>query len=713
MSTRDRIGRRDGDDPVSVLDAKLDAVGRRAFHVVFGDRVGAAVFVAALLFFSLFWRVEFLSTDNYMHVNVLLSASDGGLAIDRFAYGPPTGETPGVHYLDGRVYGDNYGLILTSLPAFFVYGVLSTFVELSLALAGLWSLGVLALVVLVRPELDYDQFRVTLVGAGVAFVAFLVNAAVVEPLSPRWVPLLALQTTSMVAAAFVAVTLYRLATTQYERRVGTAAGVATFLATPVAFWAVVPKRHSATALFAIVALYAFYRSRSAATEPEETKFRALAYAAVGLCTWVHSAEALILFVALVPVDLATARTNRPRHLAVVAAAFAVSLLPFLLTNYAVTGNPAQPLRLVPKYTGQPLTVDHLIGNHPTGDSTAGGATPTGTETIATTSPKSSSEAAVEASRTDATGTDARPDTPAPTPSLAERVSAVIAGLAAVARRGTETAVDGVGYFTRRLALSARVLGDVERFADVFFRSGYRPTLRASQDRAVNLSVLESMPLLGVGLALPILAIRTGWVGWRNRVLARSRPRRNSRRTLPTRPLSPARATDLFVATYAVLLVVFYVRVLPLHHMLTVRYLHPLYPLGVYVLVRTPAVRRVLEREWAVLRRSYVVGVALSLPLYLGALVAFDAVHGEAVQLYGLCAFAVGLCAGVWTVRAELGRSDRTLRGGALVLGLAAAVMTVYLLVSGVVLFSVTGEFALPVSGAVSDALAGAGVDPFR
>ena len=694
------------------LDDSAERASRRLFAAVFGDRIGAGVFIAAILFFALYWRVELLSTDNYMHMNTLLSVSDGGFAIDRFVYGPADGDTPGVHYLDGQVYGDNYGMIISSLPALYALRLLSVVTDLHVALAGLWSLGVLGLTAVVRSEVESAGRRegVTLCGATVALGAFLVNVAVATPLSTYWLPLVALQSTSMLAAGFLAVALYRVAGDRYGPRVGIAAGVGTFLATPVGFWAVVPKRHSVTALFTVVTLYAFYRSRAAPSDRSETRFRALAYGVVGLCTWVHAAEALILFVALVPVDLATARTNRPRQLALVGVAFVVSLLPFLVTNYAITGNPTQPLRLVTDYGSQPLAVDGGTG----GSAAVGGATDG--QSAGASAASSSSSGTPDATSRSASSSARQSPSPPPAPTESDTsilsglagLAGIVSGVVASAGDAFVTAVDGVDYFQSRLASSMRVVTDVDRVSEVFLRSGYRP-LRTGQDRAVNLSVLESMPLLGAVGALPAVAVRVA----RNRLFTRPDGGSPSVRSFQSiRALSAARATDLFVLLYAATLVVFYLSSLPLHHMLTVRYLHPLYPVGVYALVRTPAVRRVLDDHWTTMWRSYLGAVVAVTALYLGALALLDTVQGEAIQLYGLGAFLLGLLVVVWAVGTELlGDDSRALHVGSVVLGVAAALMSVYLLVSGLVLFSVEGTFALPISRAVSDALVA--VNPFR
>jgi hypothetical protein len=129
------------------------------------------------------------------------------------------------------------------------------------------------------------------------------------------------------------------------------------VATPLGFWASLPKRHAFTVLLLLVSGYALYRSRAAADSGDgtATTFRALAYAAVGLLAWVHAAEALIVFLALVAVDVPTARSNDRRSLAVVGGVFLLSLLPFFLTNVLISGNPIEPPRLLTPYGADPGT----------------------------------------------------------------------------------------------------------------------------------------------------------------------------------------------------------------------------------------------------------------------------------------------------------------------------------------------------------------------
>ncbi|QIO21620.1 hypothetical protein [Haloarcula sp. JP-L23] len=607
------------------------------WRAVLGDRVGATLAMGSLVWVCLTWHLGFFSNDQYTFANALLAVADGHLHVTEAVYGPASGATPGTYLVDGRVYGRNYGVVLVSAVWYVVLRSLSLVADVRVLLVGLWSLAVASVGVGVgrvvgRP----DAGRVAgIVAAAGLFVASL---ALTTPLSTLWLPLLALQLTTALAAVLLTVVCYRLVTRLYDRRLGVAAAVATIAATPVGFWAPIPKRHSVTALLVVCAMYTLYRSREADTRRSATRFRALTYVWVGATAWVHAPEGFVLLVAVGVVDLPTARWNGVRALLSVGAALALSLLPFLLTNAAVSGNPLQPPRLLSEYTGDVLPSE---ADAPTSAGGSGGG--------------GGGDSGASGGGGTATGGSLFP---------------------APLSRITSQFVDSYG-----------LLFDPEHLFRVFVRTGYVPTLRPTQDAAVNLSVLASMPLLGVLVGYPVLAIRRG--------IARSDW------PLPSpRQWSPARVLDAFTVLYALLLVGLYLETLPSHHMFTVRYLHPLYALGVYWLVRMPTVRRVVATERRTLTFAYAATVILGTPTSLAAIAVGRLVLSEAVQLFSLVALTVAVGLAVWAVAAVL--TDAGFRVGACTLGVAAGATTVYLLVAGLSLFPTSGEFLLPLSRAVSE-----------
>jgi len=387
-----------------------------------------------------------------------------------------------------------------------------------------------------------------------------------------------------------------------------------------------------TAMFVVCVMYTLSRSRDAGTSQNAIRFRALTYVPPALLAWVHAPLGFVLLVAVAVVDLPTARSNRPRALIAIAASFGLALLPFLLTNVAISGNPIMPPRLLDGYTGGVLGPDAGgIGGADAGGGASGG------------------------------GSDSADSGGIGLPAPIELI---------------------IGQFVGSYA----VLLDPARLFHIFVHTGYVPTFRPSQDAAINLSVLSSMPLLGALLAYPVLAAG----------------RLHSGPDWPVAPrqLSPGRVVDAFTVLFVVGLCGLYLQRLPVHHMLTVRYLHPLYAIGVYWLARVPAVREVVTTEQGLLVRSYGVTILVGLPTYLAAIATEGLVLDESIQLYALVSLVAAAGVGAWAV---LG----TVRGGyprlgAVTLGVAAGAMTVYLLAAGLALFPNSGEFLLPVSRAISE-----------
>ena len=625
----------------------VDELVERSLEVAFGDRIGTTLFLASLVWFGLYWRLGFLSNDQVTFANGLVALVDGHLHIERVVYGPASGRTPGTYLADGRVYARNYGVLVPSLVWFTLLRGLALLADLRVLLVGGWTLALLGTVggvgrILGRPTLGRHA------GALLGGTAFVAGLAVATPLSDRWLPLVALQSTTALAAALTVTVLYRLVSRIHTRRVGVFAGLIAGLATPLGFWATLPKRHAVSALLVVVAMYALYRSREATSLSRATRFRALAYATIGPAAWVHAAEGLLLLVALAVVDLPTARSNRPRRLAPVVGALALSLVPFLLTNALVSGNPLLPPRLLPAYaTSAPAAVPTAGGASATG----GGTGPSG-----------------------------------PTAAL----STVVGTMLGPARRV-------VGLLAGSFGLIAT---DPGRLVDVFVRSGYVPGLDPTQDAAVNLSVLESMPTLAALAGAVVSAtVRFADPSLVPREVAGSTLARTRERV----DLESITVVDLFAVVYGLGLLGLFLGRLPTHHMLTVRYLHPLYALCVYWLVRTAAVRRAVETAPGTLAGAAITGVVVGVPAYAGALAVFGLTLSEGVQLYALLALAGAAGLGASAVLTSLD-PDRDVRTLALALGLVAGVSATFLLVSGVALFPVTGEFLLPVGRVFHEAV---------
>lgn len=624
----------------------------RSTRAVFGDRGGLVLFLGATVLFGLFWRVDFFITDSLTIANTLVNVADGHLYFDTLVYQPSSDATPGMVVVDGRLYGRNYGHVFLALPVLWLLGALATVADPSTAIAGAWSLSILALFDQIGAETDR---REQLAGAGVlvSTIVFVANVAALRPIAPRWFPLMALQLTTMVAAAFVPVVLYRLLDAMHDRRTGLFAGAGAVLATPVAVWATVPKRHTITALLALLAVYSFYRSRSTPSNRTALRFRALSYVWVGLTAWIHAPEGAVLLVALATVDVTTARSNDWRHLTVLGTVFVVSLLPLFATNHLVSGNPLTVPRMLPSYGGQEtiLALDPASGEPVAGDGT-------------------SSDTGLEGD-----GESSRGQWPSSNPLI---------GL-------THAVVGLLATFTDQLLNGLQELSKPRELMQTFVRRG-DPGYWRGRGRAINLAVLESMPLAALLVSVPI----TLYGDWK-----RNHGRRDMTSTAD-RSITPQRATDVLVVTYVSILLLIYAPRLPVHASITVRYLHPMYPLLVYLVARQSVVRDVLAEHRHVLAWSYAASVLIGGQVLAVVMLRTATTSGEAIQFHGLLALgAAALLLGWSTVARLRGGYERT---GAVLLATAGAVTTLFALFSVALYFGFMRRYALPVSRLVAEAL---------
>ncbi|WP_336361301.1 hypothetical protein [Haladaptatus sp. ZSTT2] len=601
----------------------------RLGRLVFGDLRGLLVFIVALWFFVLYWRIGIFISDTFTVANAFVAVSEGHLWLDHFPYGQGP-NTPGMVLVDGKLYGRNYGQIFLALPFLWAMQAVSVVADPRVALVAGWS-GLTLAGWVVAGRLTDRTTEFTLAGSALALLLFAVNLAVSPPLDPFWIHQAALQLASMVAAAFVGVVLYRLLAAMHGPRVGLLAGLFVVLATPVGFWASIPKRHALTTLFAVCTLYCFYTSREG-----DLKLRALAYVFVGLTAWVHAPEAFVLIVALAVVDLPTAKSNDLRTLAMLGVAFAVSLLPFFLTNALISGNPIQPPRLLPQYNGGPIPDAPIPDGGGVGTGSGGSGSPP--------------------------------------PSVIASVVGTFAtlGSAALGKIAIFTSL-----FTDGVAVAFQ---SPERLFQTYIRQGYYVRGIANDgNEAINLSILESAPILGALTAFPVYAVQ------------QFRTENRVRAWLST----PAGATDIFAFVYCVLLTAVYLPRLPLYATITVRYLLPVFPFLLYAVFRLPSVRRAVTTHPQPLAWAYAGTVLIGGQGLLLALLVQRPALGEAVQLHALLGIGVGVAFGLWSL-ASL-RWPRADILGASLLGVVAGTGTLFLLLSGIEYFAYAGEFALPLS----------------
>ncbi|WP_436923807.1 hypothetical protein [Halosimplex amylolyticum] len=637
---------------LSFSQQRIRNISQALVRAAVGDRLGLVIFLGTLVVFGLTWRIGFFITDNYTPANTLVALADGHLIVDEALYG--TLEAPGMQIHDGETYGRNYGQVAFAVPFFWALRLTLSVADPGLILPALWSLLLLALAVQIGRLTDHRPLMVV-IGAGAALSTFFLNARLAEPLSPDLVPLAALQLSALVATAFAASTGYRVLARMHDRRAGVGAAVSIVLATPVGFWATIPKRHVYVVALLIGVVYAFYRSREESADDallSQTGFRGLAYALVGLLTWIHAGEGFVVFLVLVLVDVPTAPSNDLRTLTFVAAAFTVSMLPFFLTNVLISGDPVRPPRMLDQFGEFSGDSTFSSGSGSGGASGGGGGGGSGL---------------------------LPPVLSGPVNEITQRLELIF------------------GPFVQGLHATVNRPGDVYQ---TFVRAGYISSVGSHDNQqAINLTIVESAPFVTGVVGIVGIAANRLVVG-RFSGLERVRPVRiaDLARTLRR---SPARATDALVAVSALLFFLVYIHRLPLHAQVTVRYLLPLYPLAVYGVVRQSQIRRALGTHGLTALWTYLVGVLIGAQLLFVAVTATAIGRGGALQLHAVVGLVVA--ASFALVATASAFDERFDRATAVVGALAAALGTNLVVLSALVYFQY-GPYALPMVDWLADLL---------
>jgi hypothetical protein len=123
------------------------------------------------------------------------------------------------------------------------------------------------------------------------------------------------------------------------------------------------------------------------------------------------------------------------------------------------------------------------------------------------------------------------------------------------------------------------------------------------------------------VVVPVVAVRTDLIG-------------RVRAVVDHRGLTGLGIVDAFTVVYGLALTLIYLPRLPIHAAITVRYLLPLYPIGIYALARQPAVRRVIDERFLPLSFAYAGSLLVGGQLLVLYLWATAATRGEAVQTHG-------------------------------------------------------------------------------
>jgi hypothetical protein len=135
------------------------------------------------------------------------------------------------------------------------------------------------------------------------------------------------------------------------------------VATPITFWAVSAKDHTASVLLIVASIWSLYTYLL----DGKTRYRYLSYVLVGLSFWVRVFDAIPLLIAIVLTDLLTS-TGRVKALITAAVTITLGMIPYFLNNYLLFGNPfLSPVYLsahqeIPQQISSSVGTSSAIGN---------------------------------------------------------------------------------------------------------------------------------------------------------------------------------------------------------------------------------------------------------------------------------------------------------------------------------------------------------------
>ncbi|MFB6183865.1 MAG: hypothetical protein ABEI96_04860, partial [Haloarculaceae archaeon] len=236
----------------------------------------------------------------------------------------------------------------------------------------------------------------------------------------------------------------------------------------------------------------------------------------------------------------------------------------------------------------------------------------------------------------------------------------------------------------------KVVHQPDALVETFLRSGYldwqwNETTTFLQP-GTNLTVLESAPMLAGLAAIP------------GTLLARGRRDENGgvRAVVGNVP-----SVDWAVVVFTVLFGWLYMARLPTHAQVTVRYLHPLYPLALYGVVRQRPVRRALTRRTRTVLLAYATTAVVAVPAFLVASSVLAMGKGDVFQFHAQVSL---LGAGLLAVAVAATTVDERVEWLAAVgFGLVAGLATALYLDAALVYFHYA-QSAMPVVGALTGAI---------
>jgi len=318
---------------------------RDLYRYILPNETSTLFFYASFTLCVALWNVNIFINDEVTLTAQLLNLSHGTLALEtmpaRLYEGLSFGASAPV--LGFAYEGQTYAFYTHAVPVFATpfYALLyliSMTVGIRLFFAWLWSFSVFMVCWLLGRR--YNRERVGRnIGVLVAFVLLLVNAYLDTRLPPLlfqdWAALMAIQLFNILATAVIVVLSLRIFTRYFaDERIAAFGALYILIATPLTFWAVSAKDHTASILLimgSIWSLYVYFLDG-------KRRYHYLSYILVGLSFWVRIFDAIPLFAAILSTDMVLS-TERIRNALTAVAGISLGMIPYFFNNYLLFRNP--------------------------------------------------------------------------------------------------------------------------------------------------------------------------------------------------------------------------------------------------------------------------------------------------------------------------------------------------------------------------------------
>ncbi|MEI7826646.1 MAG: hypothetical protein WCI87_02470 [Euryarchaeota archaeon] len=318
---------------------------RSVYRYVLPSDTAALLFYASLAICIAIWNVNIFINDEVTLAAQLYNLVHGALSIEttptRIYEGLSFGSSAPIlgFSFEGHMYAFyTHALAVFAAPFYAFLYLISVTVGIRLFFACVWSFSIFMVSWLLgrlwgRPRLGRD------LGVIGALVLLIINGYVATLLSPlifdQWGALMAIQLFNILATAAVVLLSLRIFTRYFaDGRVAAFGAAYLLIATPLTFWAVSAKDHTASVLLIVASIWCLYTYLL----DGKKSYRYLSYILVGMSFWVRVFDAVPLLIAIILTDLLTSE-GRIKALITAAVTISLAMVPYFINNYLLFGNP--------------------------------------------------------------------------------------------------------------------------------------------------------------------------------------------------------------------------------------------------------------------------------------------------------------------------------------------------------------------------------------